>query len=351
MATATIKDVAKMAGVSTATVSRVLNNAGYFDADTARRVQEAVEALGYRRNVHWERLVRNESRTVCFLLGNRESLNSMQVKMLLACERVMAEAGYDLVFSLYRYDTETQAGKLPLPRLIAQQGSVDGVILAGVHHENFLNALDKLKLPYVMLGNTYIGRKEKLQKDAIIYDDVAGGYEAIEYLIRLHHRHIAFVGNTKLPWFQRRFEGYRKAMKKAGLNEITVTDDWNVHYIEYGKLAAAELLRRAVAPTAIFSGNDEIAGGVWKALLSRGVAMPRQVSLIGFGDREEFSILEPALTTVSVFQEKLGEELARMLVQKLKQPGTRLDAKVFPCQLLERNSCSVPLPNLKLVKK
>ncbi len=351
MATATIKDVAKKAGVSTATVSRVLNNAGYFDAETARRVQEAVEALGYRRNVHWERLVRNEARTVCFLLGNRDSLNSMQVKMLLACERVMAEAGYDLVFSLYRYEAEKNAANLSLPRLIAQRGSVDGVILAGVHHENFLDALDKLKLPYVLLGNTYIGRKDKLKKDAIVYDDVSGGFEAIEHLIRLGHRRIAFVGNTQLPWFQRRYEGYQKAMKKAGLGEITVTNDWDVPYIEYGKLAAAELLRRATPPTAIFSGNDEIAGGIWKALISRNVALPREMSLIGFGDREEFSILEPALTTISVFQEKLGEELARMLLHKLKQPGLRLEAKVFPCQLIERASCSAPLPKLKLIGK
>jgi DNA-binding LacI/PurR family transcriptional regulator len=81
------------------------------------------------------------------------------------------------------------------------------------------------------------------------------------------------------------------------------------------------------------------------------VAIPRQVSLIGFGDRAEFAILEPALTTISVFQEKLGEELARMLLQKLKNPCLRLEAKVFPCQLIERNSCSVPMPNLKLVDK
>lgn len=351
MTTATIKDVAKKAGVSTATVSRVLNNAGYFDPDTARRVQEAVEALGYRRNVHWERLVRQESCTVCFLLGNRESLNSMQVKMLLACERVMAEAGYDVVFSLHRYDAEMKAGNLPLPRLLAQRGSVDGVILAGVHHDNFLDALDKLKLPYVIVGNTYIGRKEKLKQDAIVYDDVAGCFEAIEYLIRLRHQRIAFVGNIRLPWFARRYEGYQKAMKKAGLKEITVTDDWNVHHIEYGKLAAADLLRRATTPTAIFCGNDEIAGGVWKALLGRGVAMPREISLVGFGDREEFSILEPSLTTISVFQEKIGEELARMLLQKLKHPGTRLEAKVFPCQLMERHSCSAPPANLKLVRK
>jgi DNA-binding LacI/PurR family transcriptional regulator len=351
MITATIKDVAKRAGVSTATVSRVLNDSGYFDAETARLVNEAVEALGYRRNIHWKRLAQNASETVCFLLGNRESLNSMQVKLLLSCERVLAEAGYDLVFSLYRYDKEKLAGKLQLPRLVAQQGSVDGVILAGVHHENFLEVLERMKLPYVMLGNTYIGHKEKLKKDAVVYDDVAGCFDAIEYLLRLGHRRIAFAGNIALPWFGRRYQGYGQALKKAGLPEITVTESWNVPYIEYGKLAATELLRRATPPTAIFSGNDEIAGGVWKTLTGRGIAIPREISLIGFGDREELSILEPSLTTVSVFQEKIGEELARMLVQKIRKPGLRLDARSFPCQLLERSSCSVPLPSLKLVKK
>lgn len=351
MATATIKDVAKKAGVSTATVSRVLNDSGYFDAETARLVNEAVTALGYQRNIHWKRLAQNASEMVCFLLGNRDSLNSTQVKLLIASEKVMAEAGYDLVFAPFRYNPETAASRLKLPRLIEHPGMVDGAILAGVHHDNFLDALDQRKIPYVLLGNTYIGRQEKLKKDAIIYDDVSGTYEAAQYLIRLNHQRIAFVGNTKLPWLLRRFEGYRKAMKAEGLTEITVTENWNVNYIEYGKLAVAELLRRAAPPTAILSGNDEIAGGVWKALTSRGISIPREISLVGFGDREEFSILEPALTTISVFQEKVGEELARMLLQKLKEPGLSLDACSFPCQLIERNSCSAPMSNLKLVKR
>jgi DNA-binding LacI/PurR family transcriptional regulator len=351
MATATIKDVAKRAGVSTATVSRVLNNSGYFDAETARQVNEAVAALGYQRNIHWKRLAQNASETVCFLLGNRDALNSMQVNMLMACERTCAEAGYDLVFAPFRYSAETQAKQLQLPRLIANPGMVDGVILAGVHYDNLLDALAAIELPYVMLGNTFIGNKDKLKKDALVYDDVGGAYEATQYLIRLGHKRIAFVANIALPWFKRRYDGYHKAMKQAKLDELVKCVAWDLNFIEYGQVAAAELLREAKPPTAIFAGNDEIAGGVWKALVSRGIAIPKQISLMGFGDRADFSILEPALTTVSVFQDKIGAELGRMLLENLKTPGAHLESVNFPCQIIERSSCSAPTPSLRLVGK
>ncbi len=340
MRAATIKDVAQKAGVSIATVSRVLNNSGYFDTDTARAVNEAVEALAYRRNIHWKRLSRNTSETACFLLGNRDALNSMQVKMLMASERVMTDAGYDLVFAPFRYSPNTPPASLKLPRLIAHQGTVDGVILAGLHYENFLTALTHIELPYVALGNTYIGHKDKLKKDALMYDDITGAYEATKYLLRLGHRRIAFVGDTSLPWFKRRYDGYRRALLEGRVEELTTTDAWSVGYIEYGQLAANELLQRAKPPTAIFAANDEIAGGVWKTLASRGIMIPGQISLMGFGDREDFSILEPSLTTVTVFQDNIGSELARMLLHKLDHPGMLLESRTFPCQIIERQSCS-----------
>lgn len=343
MPAATIKDVAKRAQVSTATVSRVLNNSGYYDDTTARAVNDAVEALSYQRNIHWKRLARNASETICFLLGNRDSLNSMQVGMLMASERVCARADYDLVFAPFRYDAETPAARLQLPRLLAQQGTVDGVILAGVHHENLLAALGEIKLPYVILGNTYIGRAEKLKRDAITYDDIAGAYEAVKYLVRLGHKRIAFVGNTALPWFDRRYDGYLRALREERLGRLTATAAWDVSYIEYGQMAAAELLRGAEQPTAVFGANDEIAAGVWKTLTQRRIAIPRQISLMGFGDRHDFSILEPSLTTVSVFEEKIGAELAEMLLQKLKSPAKRVASRSFPCRVIERGSCG-PAP-------
>ena len=346
---ATIKDVAKRAGVSVATVSRVLNKSGYFDEETAERVRDAVKTLGYERNVHWSRLSRNAAETVCFVLGNRDSLNSMQVRLLMACERVMRDAGFDLVFSPLRYGQDERSDRLSLPGLIRQPGVVDGLILAGVHHSNFLDALDARGLPYVVLGNTFVGPAKRLKENSVTYDDVVGAFEAVEHLLRLGHRRVAFIGNVARPWFRRRHQGYLDALKREGLPAVALTEDWPVGGIEYGQLATAALLRDAQPPTAIFAANDEVAAGAWRELTRRQIRLPRQISLIGFGDREEFSILEPGLTTVSVFPERVGEQLARMLLDRLKQPGTSVPARLLPCQVVERGSCGPPRSRLELV--
>jgi LacI family transcriptional regulator len=339
---ATVRDVAKLAGVGVATVSRVLNGSGYFDEETARKVRAAVAELGYRRNVHWTRLKRKTSETVCFLLGNRESMNSMQMRMLFACETVLRERGLDLIFSGIRYAPETRSGELALPRVLVEEGMVDGVLLAGQHHGNLLEEFVRMGMPYALAGNNFAGKPSQIKHHAVLYDDRTACYEAVRYLARLGHRRIAFVGNQEFEWFRRRAEGYRAAVQQEGLAEVIVNHQWQMPSIEYGKLAIAELLRSPKRPTAVLAANDEVAAGIWKELMHRGVRVPRDISLAGFGDREEFSILEPSLTSISVFPDKLGAELARMLLRRLEDPAATQVTKVFPCQLMERASCGPP---------
>lgn len=325
-----------------ATVSRVLNKSGYFDDHTAREVNAAVQALGYRRNVHWQRLSRNASQTICFLLGNRPSLNSMQTRMLVACERVCKEHGYELVFSRLEYAPEWKAGAVPLPRMIAEEGLVDGVILIGRHSGNLLQVLGAASLPWVLLGNNYDGDAGAMANNVLCYDDEAGCFEGASYLARLGHRHIAFVGNVSVPWFRRRYAGFERAAREHGFEAQHLGENWEMRGVEYGRLAAAELLRRPDPPTAILASNDEIAAGIWKELTHRGIRIPYEMSLCGFGDREEFQILEPSLTTIAVFPEKLGAELARMMFARLEQPALPLPSRRYPCQLVERASCGPP---------
>lgn len=337
---ATIRDVAKLAEVSVATVSRVINASGYCDKDTRVRVLEAVGKLGYQRNVHWSRLARNSSQTILFLLGNRESMNSMQMRMLVAAERTLQQRGYDLIFSRYSYAGDTRASGLVLPRLLGQPGAIDGVILAGLHHSNLLEVLKSRALPYVLLGNNFAGAESALRKDTLLYDDQSGVYEATRYLIRLGHQRIAFAGNRAKSWFLRRETGYLRAMELAGLAEILVNADWNVTNLDYGQLASAQLMRNEPLPTAIIAGNDEIAAGIWKDLAQREVRVPREVSLIGFGDRAEFSILEPSLTSVAVFEDQLGDRLAQMLLERLRKGNRSVPSESSPCKLIERHSCA-----------
>jgi len=344
---ATIRDVAARAKVSVATVSRVLNESGYADSETRVRVLKAAADLNYRRNVNWSRLKSQSSKTILFLLGNRQSFNAFHMRLLEACEKTLQARGYDLIFSRYEYSGRLRGNELPLPRMLDQTGALDGVLLAGVHHPNLLDVLDKRRMPYSILGNNFEG---PIAHNAVFYDDRGGIEEAAGYLLRLGHRRIAFLGNTSLPWFQRRYEGYLQAMEKRGLKPIAVSDNWQVSNIDYGQLAAAQLLRDSMPPTAILAGNDEIAAGTWKELVRRKVSIPKEMSLIGLGDRAEFAILEPALSSISVFEDQLGERLTAMLLARIEDPKHAPASETYPCKLIERASCA-PLAEVRVLQE
>lgn len=322
-----------------ATVSRVLNRSGYVDELTRRRVLGAVEALGYQRNIHWSRLASNSSRTILFVFGNREKLNSMQMRLLVACEKALGARGYDLVFTRFSYDAQQKPAKLSFPRLLQQPGAVDGVVLAGFHFENLLDALEARSMPYVLMGNNFVGSAHRLLENSLLYDDSAAALDAAEYLVRLGHRRIAFVGNIALPWFARRHQSFQEAARRHRFQPLFVTEDWAISAVDYGQVAVQELLRREEPPTAVFAANDEIAAGAWKELVRRKIPIPSEMSLIGFGEREEFAILEPPLTSVTVFEDNLGERLASMILARL-ETGRSVPSERYPCKLVERQSCA-----------
>ena len=335
----TIRDVAARANVSVATVSRVLNHSGYADAATSARVRKAVADLHYHPNANWSRLKSQSSKTVLFLLGNRENFIPFHMRLLASCERMLQSRGYDLLFSRFEYGRSTRPASILLPRMLAQSGALDGVLLAGIHHPNLLAILDQRRIPYTLLANDYEGSAEQ---NCITFDDRSGLAEATEYLISLGHSRIAYIGNTCQPWFLRRFAGYQDAMSRHGLPLLTVTDKWPVSGVEYGQRAATQLLSARIRPTAIVAGNDEIAAGVWKELTRRKIPIPDHISLIGCGDRAEYAILEPELTSISVFVDELGEHLTSMLLDRLADPQLAPDSRSFPCGLALRASCAPP---------
>ncbi len=335
----TIRDVAARANVSVATVSRVLNHSGYADAATSARVRKAVADLHYHPNANWSRLKSQSSKTVLFLLGNRENFNPFHMRLLASCERMLQSRGYDLLFSRFEYRASTRPASLALPRMLAQTGALDGVLLAGIHHPNLLSVLDQRHIPYTLLANDFEG---PAQHNCVTFNDRAGLADATEYLISLGHSRIAYIGNTRQPWFRRRFLGYSDAMSRHGLPLLAVDGEWPVSGVEYGQRGAAQLLAGPILPTAIVAGNDEIAAGAWKELTRRKIPIPDHISLIGCGDRVEYSILEPELTSISVFVDELGEHLTSMLLDRLADPSLAPDSRSFPCGLALRASCAPP---------
>jgi DNA-binding LacI/PurR family transcriptional regulator len=171
-------------------------------------------------------------------------------------------------------------------------------------------------------------------------DDIQGGHDATRYLISLGHRHIWFVGNTRLPWFARCFAGYRRAMEENGLparESSTDTEDET----ESGYLGTKFLLARDESVTAILAGNDPTAHGVYKALPDRGLKVPDDVSVAGCDDTVGMW-LSPALSTTREFPEQLGKQLVELVLKRIAKLEQGPQCVMIPTEFIKRDSCGPP---------
>jgi DNA-binding LacI/PurR family transcriptional regulator len=191
----------------------------------------------------------------------------------------------------------------------------------------------------VVLGNNIIGEPRDLKSDVVFSDDIHGGQDMTQYLIGLGHRHICFVGNTRLPWFARCFEGYRRAMIEAGLvplqSSIDTEDD-----TESGYLGVKSLLTRNEPVSAIIAGNDYTAHGVYKGVRDSGLSIPDDISVAGCSDILGSS-LYPRLTTLRAFPEQIGRQMAEMILNRIADPSLPQQNVTIPTELIKRDSCRV----------
>ena len=340
--TPSIEDVAKLAGVGKGTVSRVLNNRPGVSERTAARVRHAIRELGYRPNVQAQRLARNVSNLICFVLSNRDFLHEFHSMVLKGVESYCSGSQRDVVFALWRYDLDAAPADVIVPRIVSSRGSVDGVILAGANRVECVKAITSLGLPCVTFGNNLIGCKSLSEVDAVWYDESTGTQEAIRYLADLGHRHIRFVANIGIPWYARNWRAFSDAMIDAGLAPISTSVGDTEDNTEIAERAIEQILTDKEPTTALFAGNDGIAVALIRGLMKRGIKTPRDMSVIGFDDVPSCLDIDPPLTTVRVPKEELGAECARFLFEKISNPESVTGARVIPTRLTIRNSCSAP---------
>jgi LacI family transcriptional regulator len=146
------------------------------------------------------------------------------------------------------------------------------------------------------------------------------------------------VGDTSLPWFRRRYQGCLEELQSRGAELGLIEDIAEDGSIQYGYEAALRLVRSGAACDAVFAGNDAIAYGVWKALDEHGIGIPDEVAVVGFDDREFCSLTSPNLSSVQTFNERVGRECARVLLEKLKDPDRRIPQVKLPTSLVVRGS-------------
>jgi DNA-binding LacI/PurR family transcriptional regulator len=332
----TFREIAQTARVSVASVSRVARGSAKVSSEIVGRVRGAALELGL------ELKRRNCPTVVGFLLCNRDMLHPFHSRLLSGAESHCASNGCSVLFLRYVYDRVVPSKALHPPDIVQTRELASGFILAGVNSPNLLELLSSRAMPIAVLGNNVIGSWEPEKFDCVWFDDAAGAFEMTRYLQALGHRDIWYVGNCQLPWFSRRYEGYRRAMVDAGL-EPHLSEADSPHDQEAGYLAAKSLLGRGVPVSAIFAGGDTTAHGVYKALLDCRLRIPDDVSVAGFDDIEA-AMMHPALTTVQAFPDQIGKRLAQLLIQRIGQSDLPPQSLMVPTQLVKRESCRAISP-------
>jgi DNA-binding LacI/PurR family transcriptional regulator len=332
-----ITDVAKKAGVSISTVSRVLNNAGHqVKPETRERVLEAVRELGFRPNDLARGLLLKKSRTIGLIIPDIS--NPYYPELSLGVEATASEHGYAVIFC----NTSRRADKLEHYVDVLLQKRADGIIIAGggTDFAPVSQALSDFDVEVAVIG------RHGLPFPSVQVDNVRAAYEATSHLADLEHRRIAFVsGPLNLTSVQDRLRGYRRCLKERWIpHDERLIREGNFE-AESGYSAALSLLQSSVSPTAIFAANDRMAFGVIVAATDLGMKIPDDLSVVGFDDITMASYVRPTLTTVALPGYEMGAAAMRLLLRRFA--GNECPQTTWlPTQLVVRHS-SGPSPEAK----
>jgi LacI family repressor for deo operon, udp, cdd, tsx, nupC, and nupG len=336
---ASIKDVARIAGVSIATVSRCINDPERVKENTRHRVQAAVLQTGYSPNTLAQSFRRGKTQVIMVVLP---SVGDPFFTRVMSGIRAVAHAkGYSLLISETQFNTMTadEVGAMIVSR------QADGIaLLASLSPfgTDVLSARSHRTLPMVIGCETV--STELAGIPGVHIDNCAAALEATHYLLAQGHRKIAFIfGQKESLLTADREQGYRMAMQEA---RIPIEDGWVVEgklTIEGAIYATRDLLGHRVRPTAIFCANDEMAMGCIHAIKSAGLRVPHDVSVIGFDDIRYAAICDPPLTTVYQPAEEIGQRVMYQLLDEIEQGrnGTA-QAEIVPHQLIIRQSAAPP---------
>lgn len=328
------KDVARLAGVSTATVSRVINSPGQVDAETQRIVREAVAKLRYVPHGAARALRSHRSRMVGAVVPSFEY--ALYARTTSAMQAVLDAEGYSLVLAEHHYDL---AAELRITRQLVGHG-VDAFVFVGLHHDPALfSLLGSYGRPYVLTW----GVDPMRQHPSIGFDNRAATFAMTQHLIGLGHRRFGLLsapteGNDRAT---ERGAGVRAALGQAGL----ALDE---RYVQYGPIsltAAAGMMRRLLAledrPTAVVCTNDVFAVGAMVACRDQGVRIPGEISITGVDNTDLGATQTPALTSIRTPIVEIGRAAAEQVIARLEgRPHAAF--QTLPFELVNRASTAAP---------
>ena len=332
----TIHEVAKHAGVASITVSRVINNSGYFSPETRERVEKAIAELGYVPNTLARSLRSRRTQTVGLMVT--DITNPFFTTLARGVEDAANEAGYTVIFC----NTDESVKKEEKYLNILLQKQVDGLLIVPSQSQtNAIQLIQKHGTPVVMLDR----RISDVEVDTVRCDSLDGAYQLTRYLISLGHRQIAVMsGAVGISTADDRVTGYQMALEEAG---ITVAEDYLFRgdfTPESGYSMTRQALKLPLRPTALIAANNFITIGAMKALQEVGLDVPEDIALVGFDDLPPALVTFPFFTVASQPAYEMGTRAMKLLLQRLE--GNELDhfqEIILPTQLIIRHSSGHPI--------
>ncbi|PAB60285.1 LacI family DNA-binding transcriptional regulator [Anaeromicrobium sediminis] len=324
-----IKDVAKMAEVSVATVSRVLNKNTNVKEETEKRVLDAIEKTGYKPNAIARSLKVKNTRTIGIMIPDISS--NFFPEVVRGIEDVANEFNYNIILCNTDLDREKESKYLDI--LVEKQ--VDGIIyMSNTFTDQLAEKVKKMGIEIVLISTDY--------KDlpSITIDNVKASKDAVDYLIEKGYENIALIGgqmtdpNAGLP----RYNGYINAMSHAGK---TINKDFIVegnYKFESGYTGMKKLLELEKKPDAVFTVSDEMAVGIIRAVLESGYKVPKDMAVIGFDNTNMAKMTYPSLTTLSQPLYEMGAVGMRLLTKLLNKEEVENHKIVLEHELIKRES-------------
>jgi LacI family transcriptional regulator len=327
----TLKDIAKHAGVSPATVSLVIRNSPLVAVDTRKRVQSSIDVLGYVYDRSAANLRSRSTHTIGLVVC--EITNPFYAELTAGIDEVLDRRGF------VAFLANTAESPSRQDRFIARmrEHRVDGLLLSPAEgtDPDLVDRVSRMGTPVVQI----LRRLGKRQADHVGADFRLGMTLAAEHLIRLGHKRIAFVGGGRRASPARdRAVAYRETLARYGLAVGPIVNCLPTR--EAGALAVAQIFEgKRTDPTAVLCYNDICAFGVMLGLADRGLVVGRDVAVIGFDNIAEAALHRPALTTISIGARQIGEEAANLLLRRIKAPTGAPETIVLPPRLIVRSSC------------
>ena len=324
-----IKNVADAAGVSTATVSRVLANKPHVRPEVQQRVMEVVRKLNYQPNRAAQSLRSNTSKIIALIVADIE--NPFFQKVSRAVDDTAQELGYNVIVCNTDEDPEKEKECLELLRVGNLAGAILAPTLVGLENFNDINSLDT---PVVMIDR----HASNYDVDNVLIDNVSSAHRIVTHLIEHGYRRLAGVFGSSTTG-RERHDGFLKALKDHDIKPLKDLIKFTEAREEDGFKVAMKLLKMRDRPDAILTSNSLLAAGILLAIRESGLVVPDDIAFASFDDTTWAKLIEPSLTVIEQPTYEIGRTAAELLIKRIQDPTRSNREVVLKTKLIVRQSC------------